>query len=598
MTEFLKHDDLPSIRKKQEKYWDLNRLHICLAYGNEELFIKGLDLISETNPDKLALILTKSDELFCSAASKNFALAIDKLVECDADVNEEALLSACKSASWKSLETLLKYFNPGENITPLLKELSNAWKTQSDSNRDDLNKCYEILLKRSSTDVNYVDKSRHSIMYYVRNQSDKVSECLKMGAYIGMQNVDLRPDVAFINPKTLQTHFDNCIQMISRDNDVGKKTEYIEFDFKNVIPSDTCKDIAPNEMNAIEFMSNSEDYRHFLAHPLIWSFISLRWNQLALIYYMDFYLYLLFALLNIGCILASFEKSSNYIKVPFTILMGILTIYVAMRCVLHLSFCSAKHRRSWSNYMQCLHTALIIIFVVLVLWGVFSGINRTIAAISVLLIALKLFILAGSIFWTFSKFYIMFLNVAWSSIKSLQLCIIFIPSFLMSYYLLIRDPLKSEKEQHDKTLEEFKMGFFEYIYESVHPDSNKIDAATLEEFKKKFFVLLPKLLDQRDDGGEGTPNDFLQTVSSLVKTIMTWHHKLGEQISSFDLNTLGIVVVLITLMSIIFMNLVNGLAVNDAKRIQSEAELTSLVQRCNLLARYEGALSNRKHWFR
>ncbi|XP_055295716.1 transient receptor potential cation channel protein painless-like isoform X2 [Sitodiplosis mosellana] len=593
--------DLPSIRKRDEKYWDLNRLHICLAYGNEELFIKGLDLIAEKNPVKLAQILTKSDDLFCASALNNFSLAIDKLVECDADVNEVALLCACRCAAHKSLETLLKYYNPGENITPLLKELSNAWENQKDANAEDFDKCYELLLKKSSTDVNYVDKTRRSVMYYVRNQSDKVTECLKLGAYIGNQNVDLRPDVAFITPKTLQKHFDNCIQIISRDDTVvDKRMEYIEFDFKNLIPSENRKDTASNEMGAIEFMSNSDDHRHLLSHPLIWSFISLKWDQLALVYYMDFYLYLLFALLNMGCILMSFEKSSNYIKVPFTIITAILTIYVILRCVLHLTFCSSKHLRSWTNFLQCLHSSLIIIFVLLVLVGVFSEINRTVAAISVLLIALKLFILAGSMFWTFSKFYIMFLNVAWSSIKSLQLCIIFIPSFLMSYYLLIRDPPLSEKEQHAKSLDEFKTEFFDYLYEVVHPGSNKVDPTTLDEFKNKFFVLLPKLLEENGQGEneEKTQNDFVQTISSVVKTIMTWHKKWSEEITSFDLNALGLIVVLITLLSIIFMNLMNGLAVNDAKRIQSEAELTSLVQRCRLLARYEEALSDRRHWFR
>ena len=125
----------------------------------------------------------------------------------------------------------------------------------------------------------------------------------------------------------------------------------------------------------------------------------------------------------------------------------------------------------------------------------------------------------------------------------------------MSYYLLIRHPPLTEKEQHTKTLVEFRAEFFDYLYEVVHPGSNKVDASTLEEFKNKFFVLLPKLLEEKGEGSEQEQNEFLQTVSSLVKTIMTWHRKLGEQITSFDLNTLGFIIVLITVLSILFMNL-------------------------------------------
>lgn len=53
------------------------------------------------------------------------------------------------------------------------------------------------------------------------------------------------------------------------------------FNFENLIcPSDDY----PNDMAAIEFMSNSRDLKHLLEHPLIASFLFVKWNRLALIF--------------------------------------------------------------------------------------------------------------------------------------------------------------------------------------------------------------------------------------------------------------------------------------------------------------------------
>lgn len=41
----------------------------------------------------------------------------------------------------------------------------------------------------------------------------------------------------------------------------------------------------------------------------------------------------------------------------------------------------------------------------------------------------------------------------------------------------------------------------------------------------------------------------------------------------------------------------NGLAVSDTQKIQSDAEATSMIQRVRVLAYYTRIQSNRHHWF-
>lgn len=189
-------------------------------------------------------------------------------------------------------------------------------------------------------------------MYYISNIPKKIDQFLEMGTYIGMQNGTPTPNVSFIAPAALEAHFNNCINFVqSEDN---KKVTYIEFDYTNLIPPrDTEHDeeeddeehyVMPNEMIAIQFISQSVDYKHLLVHPLIWSFISLKWRQLALARNIDCALYVLFAMSNLGYVLALKGEAPQDIENIFFLLTGTLTFYVVRRrseltFPRHINFC-------------------------------------------------------------------------------------------------------------------------------------------------------------------------------------------------------------------------------------------------------------------
>lgn len=138
----------------------------------------------------------------------------------------------------------------------------------------------------------------------------------------------------------------------------------------------------------------------------------------------------------------------------------------------------------------------------------------------------------------------MFIAVAKSSIKSLQLYAIFLPAFSLLFYILLRDP----DDDRDP------------------PDFNKF----------------PTLGD------------------SMIKTIVMSAGEFDVANIDFDFNTFGayVFVGFVFLISTVFMNLLNGLAVSDTQKIQAKAELTSFIRRCQVLARYEEVLSRKQHWFR
>ncbi|XP_031618996.1 transient receptor potential cation channel protein painless-like isoform X2 [Contarinia nasturtii] len=584
-----KGDMLPSIQRDDDKFWDFSRLRMCLLYGNETLFINALKLIARKSPAKLKEIIAISGDLLNIAAANHLTLTIETLVSLGGKVEYAAFLSACKTGSWQSLETLMPHLDLEENKMPLLRELYIAARSADEKNRENFEKCYDLLLNNSHFNVNSMDSHGRSAMYYVANLPKKIDQFLEMGTYIGMQNGSTTPNVSFIAPAALEAHFNNCVNFVqSEDN---KKVTYIEFDYKNLIAPRNRNDniVMPNEMTAIEFISENIDYKYLLVHPLIWSFISLKWRQLALIRNIDCALYVLFALSNLCYVLALYGKAPQDITNIFFILTGNLTFYVAIRRIVHLLFCNNEYRKRLINYFHCYQTFQVIVSVSLVHY--LQDINPVIPAMCVLLITCELFVLAGSIFWTFSLYYVMFLSIAWSSMKSLMVYIVLLPSFIISYWLMI----KNKPADTDDT---YKYQFFDYMRQSLM-DSNSTEIGVNEEkldhFKKSFFGLMRKYIEDDDESSKHP--DTSSVVLSLMQAIIGWHRDVDSKIASVDWSFLGLLIVLISLVSIINMNLVNSLAVTGTQAIQSKSELTCLTQRVHLLVQYEEALTNRKHWF-
>lgn len=171
--------------------------------------------------------------------------------------------------------------------------------------------------------------------------------------------------------------------------------------------------------------------------------------------------------------------------------------------------------------------------------------------------------------------------------KSLMVYIVLLPSFIISYWLMITN--KSEND-----VDTYKNQFFDYMQQAITVSDENVDDSRLEDFKKKFFVLIRKYIEEEDDSEHENTSS---VVLSLMKAVIGWHRDVDDKIASVEWSFLGLLIVLISLLSIINMNLVNSLAVTGTQAIQSKSELTCLTQRVQLLIQYEEALTNRKHWF-
>lgn len=231
---------------------------------------------------------------------------------------------------------------------------------------------------------------------FVRYNKPKIIfQLLKDGAYIGVQDNQNRPAIWNIHPIVLSRYFDQCIQ----------GDDLIVFNFENLIaPSEDY----PNDMTAIEFISDSIDLRHLLEHPLIASFLFLKWTRLALIFYLDFVCYFLLSMIT-GCMSMYYLADPKTYFVEMCVFSILFTIYVALRRTLQLIYCETKYLKTWENYLNSLLTMLIVVFLIFFVVAVPLKLHSpTMFALCIILITYEFFALAGT-FWHFSIYQLMFI---------------------------------------------------------------------------------------------------------------------------------------------------------------------------------------------
>lgn len=541
-----------SIKSKKDRQWDFNKLYLSLKHEKEHEFLEGVERIAEQNPDTLQELFTASENretLLIAAVSKNLTHAVEKLLDLDADVNYyvtetmdtiSPVKCACIRGHFQCLEILLKSPELEINSAPLLPIVVRnlGQKTTDTTNYEE---CFQILLKHPSIDVNQLDVTHSSALHYAVkcNNSRAALRLLEKGAYIGVKNKFNHLTISNINPKVLEKHFDTCIATngLRRSDDNFE----IHIDYKNLVSVQSAHiENVADEMTAIEYISKSNDLKRLMMHPIIASFLSLKWNRLAFFFYINFFICLLYAVITVTYILAYYDyDEQSLVKDMMRIAMFLLTLYIAVREMYQFTFSPYAYLKSLENYLEC----SLVVLVMLILFDVCSeSWRRTFAATSILLIAIEIFLLAGSLpFWSFCTHFVMLKTVTWSFLKSLMLYAIIWIAFSLSFYTLLHEPVK------------------------------------------------------KSDDADDDFNSFSNLGLSIMKTLVMSTGEFDVASINFQANAFSyfIFLMFVFLVTIILLNLLNGLAVSDTQVIKSEAELTNFIRRSQVLARYEGVLASR-----
>ncbi|XP_064547054.1 transient receptor potential cation channel protein painless [Drosophila montana] len=466
--------------------------------------------------------------------------------------------------NWRALEKLLQH--PELKLAARSKLFNAVISRLEEQPLDDFcdhQRCFELLLASDRVDINEVDDSGQVALYYaVKYRNERaVRALLQHGAYIGTRSTFEELAIQEMSPELLEQHFDSCITTNAQK--AGDQNFEIVINYMNLIrqrqqsptpaPAQSGKMRASqleDEMTPIAYIAKSKELRHLLQHPLISSFLFLKWHRLSVIFYVNFLLYTLFTASIISHTLLKFHESEH---TALTALFGLFTwlgiAYLIIREIIQFLMAPLLYFWSLTNLMELL---LIVLSMLTCIESSYDKeTQRVLAVFTILLVALEFCLLVGSLpVLSISTHMLMLRAVSSSFSKCFALYSIFVLTFSLCFYILFGKPQDQQQEQQQQ------------------PGSEKED--------------------------DGHFNTFSVPIEALIKTIVMLTGEFDAGDIKFDsIYTYFIFLLFVFFMTIVLFNLLNGLAVSDTQAIKAQAELNGAICRTNTLMRYEQVLTGR-----
>ncbi|XP_039313318.1 uncharacterized protein LOC105203879 isoform X1 [Solenopsis invicta] len=455
---------------------------------------------------------------------------------------KKAMQAAVQQSDRVILQELLKIEPNMANdlILNACQMLGMPRKQRVDNTHDQL-ECLKLILEQENVNVRCNDNKGNTPLHYAISSGcqEAIILLLHRGSYIGHMNKFNIPPIADISAHTLSRYFDDCLQ--TRKDRTNECT--IEFNYRCLMPHNVATEQdktnwTTHEMEIFKYIAGNSGLKPLLKHPLLSSFLYLKWHRIRHILYANFVFYIIFyLLLNAYIFNMTYDirrenktqianesvriSESTLGSVPNNFLWGFTTIMLLLfilREIFQLISCVKRYLMSLRNWLEI----MLIMFTVAALCG--AGLQ--IGALVILLSACELVILISQ-HPRLSTGIEMFRTVSFNFIRFLFPYLFLIFAFALAFYTLFKDG----------------------------NDTNFLDPG-LSLFKTVIMLT-----------GEFDAND-IPFISHPI-----WSHI--------------VFMLFVFFIAIVLFNLLNGLAVSDTAEILSKAELVGLVSRIRLVAYIE-----------
>jgi len=438
--------------------------------------------------------------------------------------------------------------------------------------------------------INFKDDAGETPLHYATQQPNQeiIKLLLKHGANMGVKNMEEKPPVNKILPATLQEFLDDCIVSdgIITDDDLKVTFDYnflapplldeeILNEFENKKDVESCENSNPRpETEALWYLSESKDHRGLLKHPVISSFLLMKWQRIRTFYLVSLVIYFLFVLsLTLiilvdygGCSLftskeccASLSSKISYAASPpsestntstsadppscradstvLKVVVGVFLTFLGLIEVLQLAVSVKRYFASVTNYIQIailVGSATLILNRSLLDWED----RRHLAAVLIVFSWSEFIIMVGQ-HPSLSTNVTMLYTVVGTFFKFLLWYTAFIVAFAFSFYIMFHTDFPGSSKNED------------YVF-------------------------------------------FDEIGTCIVKTSAMFVGELEFSDIPFSSNPISYIlfVAFIFLVVVVLMNLLNGLAVSDTGLIREEAEVLSLKSQVDLISYWESILLN------
>jgi ankyrin repeat protein len=228
---------------------------------------------------------------------------LDKRVDVNARSTEAKYLKppafiAASSGYFRILELLVKkpelkfdYQTHKQKHTMLHEICQNFAMKAKDNQNVDFQKCFDLILKDQRCEPNAEDDLGCSPLHYtVRYKNDAATiALLKKGAYINEESNFGKTPIDEISHATFEKFLDECISTNVRSD---KKIPDIQIDYNFLIAPNRNREIDSadkdgfcKEISSLKRISDNEELRGLVNHPVLSSFLFLKWSKLSFLFY-------------------------------------------------------------------------------------------------------------------------------------------------------------------------------------------------------------------------------------------------------------------------------------------------------------------------
>lgn len=430
------------------------------------------------------------------AIHKSLINIVDMLIDYGVDVNIipkqsssklPALFLACKMENPDILRLFLlhphiklTYECEGKTKT-ILHQIFDVFQTYASVRRSDRKemtenerKCFLLLMQHEKADkgiINALDQNGLPAIYYsVRYKIDFVTiELLKKGAYIGTVVNSIRRSLLeeFLNycitknnrysdEKELEITIDYNFLMPSKKDAVSKRrfrrlrekdtsvpiSQKTDEEFNGLIQA--AEEKYSEEIKPLQKIAENIELKHFLAHPVIASFILLKWNKLSFLVYINLILIFMFMITFIPFMLmcqgmAKDEKEESVLYQFLHIASFVTLAPILIRELMQAILSFAKYIFSPSNWIDValIASSLTILLAESLIPAHYSRILRTVI---ILLAAGEYFNILGMVpILSVSIHTKMYKRVCMTFLKSLAFYSVMLIGFGLAFYSLQGD---------------------------------------------------------------------------------------------------------------------------------------------------------------
>ncbi|XP_059480637.1 transient receptor potential cation channel protein painless-like [Neocloeon triangulifer] len=491
--------------------------------------------------------MSKVDLQIClkTACSYGCLNAVQNLLHFGADPNdfvyEPPVIIAAKLGHANLLETLLETKKVVLNRCdhPLWQRgpLHLAVISAATSSNPDFTRCIQLLLdKKYGLDVNSVDFRGNTALHYAAKSTrqDLARLILQTGCNIFVCNQHGEPGFLNVSINDVQNYMDGFIAQ----RGFTEKNHSLELDYQFLKQKETQS----LEMQPMLLLSRSKVHRVLLKHPLITSFLHLKWQKLKWFFYLKFLAYFLFTVslsLHIYHYVQFIPSSPDS---PYRLAANSRHNYVRWISVLLLAIfifgevleASVSIKKYLNSYENCLKMVLIALSMVLLFTEINHYAHQVISTATIICAYTELALLIGT-HPRFATYINMFLRVSRN----------FIGFFFLFSFLIFA----------------FAFSFFVLFHDCENKEENC-----------KFFTTL---------GG------------SIFKTVIMLSGEMEAE--NLETNLFGYILFLVFVLfvPICLLNLMTGLAVSDIAAIREEAEIGLVAAKVELYANIESVLLGR-----